>query len=251
MQLTRGLLLQLQDSNQELTKLITPQASGTAGDPRTAEKIGIIQRQFGLKLEQYHLDLADLIGAVNAEKIVAVIHGIIPQALLGKDFTVAGSHDEHGMPTGTVSSPAAGAETPVNPGLNRSDIQGGSSGNPNNGSMNGMVMPGTQNMPNMSSVPNMSGMGIAGMDGINRQILIQLQSSNVMLLQMLTNLSSQAGNGNWQNQIQLIYQILANQSVLLQMLTNRLNNGPGEMSANKPGMGMGMSNMGGMGMMGK
>lgn len=110
-------------------------------------------------------------------------------------------------------------------------------GNSNSSSNNGKGMDGMDGMMGMMGMMggmmgNMGNMGnmnnnqsMNGMELINRQLVIQLLSTNAMIVQMLAALSNQAGNGNLSNQLQPIYQILANQASLVQMLYSNLNTG--------------------------
>jgi hypothetical protein len=96
--------------------------------------------------------------------------------------------------------------------------------------MKGMDMMGMMSMMGgmMGNMGNMSNMNnnttTNGMDTVNRQLLIQLLSTNAAVVQMLAALSGQANNNeNLTYQLQPIYQMLASQSSLIQMLYSNLN----------------------------
>ncbi|HEX3045661.1 MAG TPA: hypothetical protein VHY08_12960 [Bacillota bacterium] len=266
--LTTGFLAKLQNANQELTQLMTSQVTGsqTAGsqqstgtqlDPKSMEKIIVVQREFGIKLEEYKLDLGDAIGESNATKITEKVQQIIPKVLLQNSQIAAADHSSHSGMTGMSGMPTP---TPQVNGPAEVPLGGTSSnsGNSNTGTMFGMSMPGMNTTPGMNNMPGMTMPGMTpnnttgtGNDAVNKQILVQLQTSNSMLIQMLSIISAQLNSENLKAQLQPIYQMIANQSTLIQMLYNNLSAGTmNSGSGNSTGSGMGnMGGMGGMGMM--
>jgi hypothetical protein len=216
MKLTKNFIFELQTSSQELSKILTLPDPGLPADPQINEKITVIQKQFGIKMETYHLDLEDLIGDEKAQKIVEVLHDAIPQVLLQGSQIAASNHNAHGMPD-----------------MNSTDQQ----------TTNNMA-----GMNSMQGINNMQGTNQTNMDMVNRQILTQLQSYNAMLLQMLATIShNQTNTGNLQAVMQPVYQIITNQSFLIQMLYSNLNN----ISLNMGNGNSGSNSMGSMAMPGK
>jgi hypothetical protein len=271
LKLTKTFLIDLQKTNQELTQLVTPpqgtssQAGSHTGDrldPKPMEKINVKQREFGIKLEQYKLDLADAIGESNAVKITEKIQQIIPRVLLQNSQITVGNNSGH---TGMSGMPGMSATNPVN-GLAEVPM-GAMPNNPANDNTSiipDISMPGMNSTPGMNNNPSTTMPGTpgitnntagSGIDAVNRQILLQLQASNSTLMQMLSIISNQSNSKTLVAQFQPIYQMIANQSMLIQMIYINLNAGftsGGSASSSSSGMGNmgGMGTMGGMGKMG-
>lgn len=160
LKLTTALLADLQKANQELTKLMTPKDPGAQVDPKSLEKITVVQREFGIKLEQYHLDLGDAIGEDQASKIIDQVHLIIPQALLQGSKIPVANHTGHSGSSPTVNSPSEVplGSTPNNTGNqipgNSNPSSSGKMGSMNHGTMGNMG--GTNNNGNMNNMPGMN-----------------------------------------------------------------------------------------------
>jgi hypothetical protein len=230
LKLTKDFLPTLQTASQELSKILT---ESNITDPIINQKITIIQKEFGIKLETYNLDLSDLIGDEKALKVSNALHSIIPQILLQGSEIAAGNHSGHN---------GADMSNMTNmPNMSAQDNSKQQTANTTQSANN------TQGMNNMSGANTMPSMNQNNLELVNHQILIQIQSYNAMLMQMLATINKQNNNGNLQAALQPIYQMITNQSYLIQMLYSNLNN-----SATNTNNGSNSNNgMGSMGMMGK
>ena len=95
--LTGKFLGQVEQSSSSLLKLLGTKAPGQQ-DANLNEQINLIQRDLNLKKQQFQLDLTDLVGADNANKVIEVVNGAIPAVLQPTPVTAAQpGHDPQGM----------------------------------------------------------------------------------------------------------------------------------------------------------
>lgn len=188
--LTSKFLGQVEQSSSALLKLLGSKAPGQQ-DANLNDQINLIQRDLNLKKQQYQLDLADLVGADNANKVIVVVDGAIPAVLQQTAVTAAQpGHDPQAMASmnmpgmnntpGTAPAEAPLGNGPMTPGPNgpNLDIQVNEQVN---AGMGGMAMDGgtnnmtammdmmMKNMTNMKSMMDMmmGGMGMMGMGNMS------------------------------------------------------------------------------------
>ncbi len=295
--LVDGFLGQMQQSGKDLLAFLSPKTPEQLLDPQVSTRIEQLQKSFALKLERFHLDLADIAGEEMATKVAARFKAIVPQVLIGDGKTDPPQHASPAHPAApAVAAPAAVAqaappvtsapgkpqEVPLGSGgtaaLPSLDLQvtgntgGGASGQMGgmmdmmssmmsmmggkggmasdpNGGMSGMSnapsaasMPGMNNNAAMGSMPGTGASTAGGAAAPDAALSSQLLSTNALLTQLLSMLSSQPG-GITPAQLQTVNQLLANQATLLQLL---LKNTGGTAATGATGGAGGMSGMSGM-----
>ncbi len=259
--LTKKILTEIGNAGKEITEILTvpdPNSKASAD-----ERIAVIQKRFGIKLETYGLDLADAIGEANASKVKENIRGIIPQVLLAASEIASASHGSmQGMNMETSVPGTTGADAMSGMGnagnvaaigsASMNTMPGMTTGNATAGNATGNTIPGmNMNTPgltgntgtgSMQGTNMQNGMGMQNANGkmpdpVNNQMLIQLLSYNTMLVQMLYSIQAKDTTGNTGSYLQPIFQLINNQTSLIQMLMTN-NNSSASGSSGMAGMGM-------------
>jgi len=239
--LTGKFLGQVEQSSSSLLKLLGNKAPGQQ-DANLNEQINLIQRDLNLKKQQFQLDLTDLVGADNANKVIEVVNGAIP-AVLQQTPVVAAQpgHDPQGMagmnmpntnntpgtpPSGTGTTPGEaplGSTTAPNLDL---QTNGGNSG------MAGMNMPGgtnnmggmtnmmdmmMNNMNNMKSMMDMMMGGMGNMGGASNNNMLGMGTMGNSTNNNMPGMGSMPMNNDMYRQ--LLNQLMANNAWIQQQIS--------------------------------
>lgn len=234
--LTKKFMTQIQRSDAAIAKMTTAKGNNFLTNPNTFERVTVMQHQFLDNIKTYHIDLVNVIGPEKAMKIFQNVYHTVPVYLLSQ--TAMTENNPTAVPlTVTKNDEKMGIHPEINAELEKGmhGIMMGRMGTMGP-SMNMNSMPMPQNQPMNGSKP----------DGLKQQILLQLQTSNTILVQMVNVLSTQPTTVTVQNQIQTIKQILANQSALIQMVTTNINTNSASMGQDNTA---GSDNSGNMGKM--
>ncbi len=251
LKLTDRFIGQTLESGKAMAALLSQQKPERLLDPQMAAKIGQIQKEYGLKLQRFQLDLADIAGESSAAQLVSRLKTAVPSVLLEVEAgpavgsTPVAAPAAHAMPGAAAGKPQ---EVPLgNAGAGALDLQVNS---PSSGmaadmiKMEQSIMKSMMGMGAMQTAAGTSNMGgMPGMNGSaaapNSQLTQQLLSTNSLIAQLLATLAtSTAPSGVLRSQLQLLNQLLANQASMLQLLAGAAG-----------GSSMPSNSMGGMGKM--